>query len=155
MQMVLCRIDDRLIHGQLTTQWLPQYPADALFIVDDAVAADAFLSEMICMLAPAGLQVLVMDVPSAAQKMAELPPAARVILLVKTPLTLCALQKQGVDIPAVSVGGMGMRPGRSMLYKNIAASCEERSALQQLSESGCPVYCQILPSDKPVDIRSL
>ena len=56
---------------------------------------------------------------------------------------------------AVSVGGMGMRPGRSMLYKNIAASCEERSALQQLSESGCPVYCQILPSDKPVDIRSL
>lgn len=155
MQFVLCRIDDRLIHGQFTTQWLPQYPADALYVVDDIVAGDAFLSDVMRMLAPAGLRVSILGVSDAAAAMAGAPAEERAILLVKTPLTLCALLRRGVPLSAISLGGMGLMDGRTMLYKNIAASPDERQALKALLEHGCTVQCQVVPADRPVDVSPL
>lgn len=155
MQLVLCRVDDRLIHGQFTTQWLPQYPADALYVVDDVVAGDAFLSDVMRMLAPAGLRVSVLGVSDAASAMASAPADERAILLVKTPLTLCALLERGVPLVAVSLGGMGLMDDRTMLYKNIAASPSERQALRALLDQGCVVQCQVVPADRPVDVSPL
>ena len=155
MQLVLCRIDDRLIHGQFTTQWLPQYPADTLYVVDDAVAHDAFLSDVMRMLAPAGLRVLLQGTQDAAAALLSAPASQRAILLVKTPLTLCALQQRGVRLATVSLGGMGLMDDRTMLYKNIAASPAERQALRSLIEHGCTVQCQVVPGDRPVDVSPL
>jgi len=34
------RIDDRLIHGQVVTMWIPHYKANRVVIVDNKVAKD-------------------------------------------------------------------------------------------------------------------
>ena len=38
--LVLTRIDDRLIHGQVMTAWIKNKHADQVVIVDDGTAAD-------------------------------------------------------------------------------------------------------------------
>ena len=53
----LCRIDDRLIHGQVATQWLKYSGANYILIVDDSVAADTFLVQICKTLAPNGITV--------------------------------------------------------------------------------------------------
>ena len=38
MEILFTRIDDRLVHGQVTTTWLRQYKCNSIFIIDDEVA---------------------------------------------------------------------------------------------------------------------
>ena len=40
--IVLARVDDRLIHGEVVTAWTPSLSANRIVIVDDTVAADKF-----------------------------------------------------------------------------------------------------------------
>ena len=41
--IVWTRIDDRLIHGQVMTQWIQYTEANEVLIIDDGVAKDSFL----------------------------------------------------------------------------------------------------------------
>ena len=41
-EIVLARIDDRLIHGQVMTAWLQFTGGNHIVIVDDATAGDEF-----------------------------------------------------------------------------------------------------------------
>ena len=36
----LIRVDDRLVHGQVTTTWVPYMKADTILVASDEVASD-------------------------------------------------------------------------------------------------------------------
>lgn len=44
-QIVLARIDDRLIHGQIVTSWCKSTNASTILIVDDRLSEDNFTSD--------------------------------------------------------------------------------------------------------------
>lgn len=46
MAVEFCRIDDRLIHGQVVTTWLNVKEIEQVIIVDDAVAKDKIQSNV-------------------------------------------------------------------------------------------------------------
>jgi mannose/fructose/N-acetylgalactosamine-specific phosphotransferase system component IIB len=59
------RVDDRLLHGQVTVAWRQHLQPDEIWIVDDAVRADPFLSDVLCAAAPADVTVRVYSVSEA------------------------------------------------------------------------------------------
>jgi PTS system mannose-specific IIB component len=152
----LVRVDDRLIHGQVVAVWLRAVGADRIVIVDDRVAADAFLVDVLTLAAPAGVQVEVLDVASGAPRVRELADSNdAVFVLVKTPVTALALVRDGVPVGVVNVGGMGAGPGRRPLYRTISASDEERAALREIEALGTPVEIRIVADDRPVPFASV
>lgn len=52
--VVLARVDDRLIHGEVVTAWTPTFKANKIIIIDDEVAKDTFNVRVVKALAPAG-----------------------------------------------------------------------------------------------------
>ncbi|MGN5136858.1 PTS sugar transporter subunit IIB [Aeromonas sp. 164P] len=46
MAISFVRIDDRVIHGQLVTRWARELPCDGIVAIDDEVAADPLLSQV-------------------------------------------------------------------------------------------------------------
>ncbi|MBR4763627.1 MAG: PTS sugar transporter subunit IIB, partial [Lachnospiraceae bacterium] len=77
------------------------------------------------------------------------------ILLAKTPITYKRLVDAGVDLGAVNLGGMGINAERKTLYKNLAASDEEREAIRGLMEKGVDVKIQVIPADRIVEVKDL
>ena len=55
MSIVLARIDDRLIHGQVMTSWLNYTGANKIIVIDDVTAKDSFLTMIIKTLVPANI----------------------------------------------------------------------------------------------------
>lgn len=53
MAVVMARVDERLIHGQMATAWLKKYPAQVVIVVDDASANDS-LQTMLLQMAVSG-----------------------------------------------------------------------------------------------------
>ena len=60
--VVLARVDDRLIHGEVVTAWTPTFKANKIIIIDDEVAKDTFNVRVVKALAPAGTKVIVYNV---------------------------------------------------------------------------------------------
>lgn len=152
--VLLARVDDRLIHGQVMTAWMKRLPAKQIIIIDDKTAKDDFMITVLGMAAPQGVKVHVFDCEKAAAllKKGIKKPS---ILLAKTPLTYTKLIELGVELKAINIGGMGINQERMTLYKNIAASQEEREAMKTMLANGVDIKIQVIPQDNSVEIKKL
>lgn len=152
-EIVLTRIDDRLIHGQVMTAWVKKTRANQILFIDDEVAKDDFMSEILKMSAPAGIDIVVKgQVDAVSFLKAQDKEKKRLIILVKAPATIAAIVEKGIEIDKLVVGGMGAKANRRVLYKNISASDEERTTFKKLIDRGIPVVIHIIPDQKETDL---
>ena len=150
--LILTRIDDRLIHGQVMTAWIKNKKADQVVIVDDGTANDEYMIEVLEMAIPEEIAIGIFTKEEGVQFF-EQGLDAPTILLVKGPEALNYLVDHGIPIEEVDVGGMGARNDRNVLYKNISTSAEENKAFLQLLNKNVNVFIQVMPQDKPIDIK--
>ncbi len=155
--IALTRIDDRLIHGQVATQWVADSRANNIYIVDDETADDEF-AVMVCKgLAPLRTEVFVLKTKESFDVLKEVAEndSKRGLILVKTPEPLKEMIDNGVPISKIVVGGMGKRADRKPFYKAISASDEEIALLKQMETDGIEVVVQLVPSDKGISVSKL
>ena len=120
--LVLTRIDDRLIHGQVMTAWIKQKNAVQVVVADDEVAEDEFMINVLEMADEIAIGIFNRDDAVEFMKQGLEAPT---ILLVKGPEILNYMVDHGIEIDEIDVGGMGAKEGRSVLYKNISTNPEE------------------------------
>lgn len=149
--LVLTRIDDRLIHGQVMTAWIKNKGADQVVIVDDGTANDEYMIEVLEMAIPEEIAIGIFTKEEGVQFFSQ-GLEAPTILLVKGPEVLNYLVDHGIAIEEVDVGGMGTRDDRSVLYKNISTSAAENEQFKQLIAKNVNVFIQVMPQDKPADV---
>ncbi|MFT4105248.1 MAG: PTS sugar transporter subunit IIB [Lacrimispora sp.] len=150
--IVLARVDDRLIHGEVVSVWTPSLSVNRIVIADDGVAADKFNSKVLKVLAPAGVKVNVYTVEEAGEKMkTEGPATERVMVLAKTPVTFLRMAEKGLAIKEVNLGGMGIREERTPFIKNVACNPEEVDSIRKMMEKGVRVYYQLVPEQQIIE----
>lgn len=54
--IMVARIDDRLIHGQVVTAWIKSYPINNILIIDDLLAQDQMMQSIYKAAAPVGVK---------------------------------------------------------------------------------------------------
>ena len=149
--LVLTRIDDRLIHGQVMTAWIKQKNAVQVVVADDEVAEDDFMINVLEMAVPDEIAIGIFNRDDAVEFMKQ-GLEAPTILLVKGPEILNYMVDQGIEIDEIDVGGMGTKEGRSVLYKNISTNPEENKNCLDLIQKGVNVFVQVMPQDKQVNV---
>ncbi|MCI8940922.1 MAG: PTS sugar transporter subunit IIB [Dorea sp.] len=151
--VVLARVDDRLIHGEVVTAWTPTYRANKIIIIDDEVAKDQFNVRVVKALAPAGTKVIVYNVEKAAEKlMVPGVEGERLLVLAKTPITYNRLVKAGVPIKEVNLGGAGIRGERQPFINNVALNPDEVLACEEMKKAGVHVFYQLVPEQGVIEI---
>lgn len=154
--IVFVRIDDRLIHGQVVTGWMRQTLANRIVIVDDKVAKDDFMLQILKMAAPPKVDVRAYTVEDGIKLLLKDPKQnEKVLILVKTPEIILDLVEAGVDIKHLNVGGMGSKPGRDKLFRNIQASEKEIESLKKLSQIGVEVEFRVVVENKGVSLEDV
>ena len=53
-ELALVRIDARMIHGQVVTQWIKRLSCTRIIMVDDQFSADPFMSKVLVMAVSSG-----------------------------------------------------------------------------------------------------
>lgn len=149
--LVLTRIDDRLIHGQVMTAWIKNKNAQQVVIVDDDVANDEYMIEVLEMAIPEEIPIGIFTKEEGVEFFSQ-GLDAPTILLVKGPGVLNYMIDHNISIDAIDVGGMGARRDRSTLYKNISTSPEENEEFKKLLDKKVNVYIQVMPQNKPVSV---
>ena len=106
--ILVTRIDDRLIHGQVVTAWIKQYPINKILIIDDELSRNKLMERIYKAAAPVGIEVVIMDQEMAEGFLKEDPgPKENLMILVKVPQVLEKLIGSGISIDKIILGGMG------------------------------------------------
>ncbi len=158
MSIVLCRIDDRLIHGQVVVGWGQRLGIGFVVVVDEAVRANEWEQELYRMGVPAAMDVVFATVAEAAARLAEweCDPRPGIVLTgdVGTMVALCAAAGLAA-VPRVNVGGVHAREGRTERLRYVFLNEDEAARLRELAARGVEVTAQDLPTTKPVPIAEL
>ena len=148
-ELGLVRVDDRLIHGQVITVWCKHHRFTRIVIVDDGVAADPFMQEVLRLAAPPGLQVDVFSIEESIKVLSQdTPDWGTTMVLLKSPLAAKRLYDGGLKYGALNVGGIGSGPGRKNVFKNISASGEEIAILRYLMDKGVKITLLTVPGER-------
>jgi PTS system mannose-specific IIB component/fructoselysine and glucoselysine-specific PTS system IIB component len=155
MTLVLYRIDDRLIHGQVVVGWGQPLDVGFIVLVNDEVAGSEWEQELYRMGVPPHMQVFFDTVQEAVAAIPKYRADARPgILLTPDIATMHALVDAGV-VEAVNVGGIHHRPGREQKLRYVFLTPEEEAELRTMAATGVSVSAQDVPGAECVPLPQL
>lgn len=151
-----CRVDTRLLHGQVATTWTKQVNPDRIIVVSDGVAHDELRKTMIVQAAPPGVKVHVIPI----QKMIDVAHdprfgATKVMLLFETPQDVQKCVEGGVDIKSVNLGSMAHSVGKVVATNAIALDQADIDCLEKLRSEGVEFDIRKVPADSPENYESM
>ncbi len=94
----LTRIDNRLIHGQVATQWCGVVGANLLLVANDAVAADEFRQGLMNMAAPAYAQTRFFTIEKTINIIHKASANQHIAIICESPQDVLKLVEGGVPI---------------------------------------------------------
>lgn len=151
MNIVACRVDERLVHGQIMTSWSKYLQLKRIIVVDDQVAKDDFMTTVLAMSAPAGIHIEILTVDSASTCLVSDTANDRAMLLFKRILAALELARRLKDTPQamteLNIGNIGSIPGRDQITKNVFLSKDEKNNILDLQSLGVSVFLQMLYTD--------
>ena len=155
MAIVLMRVDDRLIHGQVVEGWVPSLKVDLVLVVSDTAAADEIQTALMKMALPPAVGLLVLTVSEAASTLKSPQMTARkTLVLVPGPAEALALIEEGVVIDRVNVGGLHYTVGKVQLGRALFLDEKDRLALRALAAKGIRLEGRALPGDVEEDLTA-
>ncbi|MDI6554034.1 PTS sugar transporter subunit IIB [Leuconostoc falkenbergense] len=155
MSVILARIDQRLIHGIVVTQWAAYTKAKRLMVVDDEVSQDETMKAGMKLSKPAGTSMSIINTETAINnfKMGKYDNHT-VFLLVKEPKTLVKLIENGVKISKVNLGIIFNQSGKKQFTKMVAMDEQEQADVKKIQSLDVPVTFHYVPNEdeKKVEI---
>jgi len=153
MPIVLIRIDDRLIHGQVVVGWSHYLEANQIIVADDKVAGDTTQKMLYEMVVPPDMKVSILSVREAAQILQQQSQDTfRTIVLFSKPQDVVCYFQAGGPVKSVNVGGMRFEPGKKQIAQTISVNEEDLAAFRELQKEHIILEGRAVPTDPPLDI---
>jgi mannose/fructose/N-acetylgalactosamine-specific phosphotransferase system component IIB len=148
--IILARIDDRLIHGQVVEGWVNFLKATCILVADDKVAANPLQRSIMEISVPERLKVVIGNVEEICEKARSSSlDAERAILLFSNPVDVVRCLKAGLSYPKINLGGLHFVPGKRKIMDVLAVDDADLEALQEILRQGVKVEIQTVPTEKP------
>ena len=153
---VLVRIDTRLLHGQVSTNWVRAVNPNRIIVVSDKVAQDEMRKTLIQQAAPSGIRTHTIPV----SKLAEIDDdprfgATRALILFESPQEVLEAVELGVEFEHINIGSMAHSQGKTMINNSISVDEEDVQTLQALEEHGITFDVKKLPGDSSGNLNAL
>ena len=147
------RIDDRLIHGQITTAWVHKLQADHILIASDEVAKDEFQKSFLSAAAPSNVSLSILTIEDTITEInLGKISSDKIFLLVKNPKDLLRIIQGGVFPIEINLGNKAKVIESIRITKSVHLTEEEINIFRQLKEMNISISLQMVPTDAKKDL---
>lgn len=160
--VVLARLDERLIHGQVAIKWSRLLDVDRIVVADDEAAKSEMMQKTLMMAAPATVKVAIVSVDRAVALCNDpRSEQLRILLIVSSPESLLRVAREVKQIEKINVGNYGRvaprRAGmqRKLFDANLYADEQEASVLREVVATGIPCELRTIPDDASRELGSV
>jgi mannose/fructose/N-acetylgalactosamine-specific phosphotransferase system component IIB len=157
MSIVLFRVDERLIHGQVIVGWGSALHPDRIVVVDDDLAVSDWEQELYAMGLPDDLTTSFESVEGARSQLpAWRDGEPRILVLTRDVATMRRLADAGaMRGDEVNIGGIHYAPGRTQVLPYVYLSPTEFDEMGGLEAEGVRVSARDLPGERRVDLKEM
>ncbi|UQZ88514.1 hypothetical protein C4J81_04555 [Deltaproteobacteria bacterium Smac51] len=153
--LVWTRIDQKLIHGQISLAWVPHLKIDAIVVADTEMKDNPKGQRFMKMGLPPEIKATFFVDPRFITETLEMNELSRrrVLLLFRDMEGLCAAVNSGLSLSKVNLGYHACTPLDPVVTRlgDAFYVCErDMAGLCELYTSGLEIILQTIPSDKAV-----
>ncbi len=153
--IVLTRIDNRLIHGQVATQWAGNLGVNLILVANDEVAGNSMRQGLMDMAAPNYAQTRYWTIQKTIETIHKASPSQKIFLIVENPIDVLALVEGGVPIKKVNIGNMHMAQGKRQIVGSVAVDDADVAAFKKMKDLGVELEIRRVPTESPDKIDKL
>lgn len=156
MPLLLARVDDRLVHGQVAHGWGGTLRPTLYLVVSDDLAADPMRADLYLLAVPEGARGRCVSVSEAlgASTRSEIERERTLLLFpgLDEPLRL---REGGFPLAELNLGGLHHAPGREAALPYVFLDGDDRARLRRLDAMGVRVAARDLPGNPEHSLEEL
>ncbi|KRN33059.1 PTS galactosamine transporter subunit IIB [Liquorilactobacillus mali] len=154
--IVLTRIDNRLVHGQVGVVWTSSIGANLLLVANDDAAKSELQQELMSATAEtSGVGIRFWSLEKTITTIGKASQRQKIFLIVKTPQDVLNLVQGGVPITELNVGNMHYSEDKVQITKKVYVDQADKDAFNKLVELGIDVYIQDVPEERKIAIKDV
>lgn len=147
----LLRVDNRLIHGQVTAFWIRSLSCNRAVIIDDSIPGDKFLRKILIMAMPASTKLSIYSCEEAVKEWNENQfGAGKVMVIFKDIAGAKQALDAGFPFSSLQIGGCPHATGRKQALGPIYLGEEDAVVLNELEQKGVDISFQVLAEQKAI-----
>lgn len=152
--IILTRIDNRLVHGQVGVTWTMTLGANLILVADDEVAKDDLMKQLMAATAKSsGAGIRFFTIQKTIDIIHKAAEHQKIFLVCKTPKEVRQLLEGGVSITEVNVGNMHFSQGKRQISKKVYVDDADMADLKAIEDAGVDLYIQDVPGEAKERIK--
>lgn len=146
--ILLTRIDNRLVHGQVGVTWTSTIGANLLIVVDDEVAKDELQQKLMGITAETyGFGIRFFSLAKTTEVISKAAPHQKIFLICRTPDTVRKLLEGGVPLKDVNIGNMHFSEGKRQISSKVYVDEKDLTDLRFIKNKGINLFIQDVPGN--------
>lgn len=151
--ILLTRIDNRLVHGQVGVTWTSTIGANLLVVVDDDVAQDEIQQKLMGITAEIyDFGIRFFSIEKTINVIGKAAPHQKIFLICRTPQTVRRLLEGGIKLDDVNVGNMHFSEGKKQISSKVYVNGQDLDDLEFIKKQGVNIFIQDVPGDQKEQI---
>ena len=150
--ILLTRIDNRLIHGQVGMTWTNSIGANLVLVANDQVAEDSVQQNLMDMAVPPTVDTRYFTLQKTIDIIDRAADDQLIFLVVKTPQDALTLVEGGVPIKKINIGNLHYSEGKTQITNMVSIDDEDRKAFKKLLEREVKLEIRGVPTESATDI---
>jgi PTS system galactosamine-specific IIB component len=152
--ILLTRIDNRLVHGQVGVTWTMSLGANLIVVVDDEAAENELMQQLMGATAESsGAGIRFFSVAKAIATIHKASAKQKLFIVCKTPQVVKELIAGGIPIKEVNVGNMHFEKGKRQISKKVYVDDNDMENFKAIQDVGVNLYIQDVPGDAKESVK--
>ena len=152
--ILLTRVDNRLIHGQVGVTWVNHLGANLILVANDKVAADPVQQSLMEMVLPEAIQTRFFTIDKTINIIHKASDRQKIFLVCRTPQDALRLIEGGVPIKELNIGNMHFSEGKEQISSTVSLDEDDKKTIRKIIDLGIKVEIRRVPDERvEVDIE--
>ncbi|MBI5560202.1 MAG: PTS sugar transporter subunit IIB [Deltaproteobacteria bacterium] len=149
--ILLVRVDDRLLHGQVLCAWVPHTGADLLVVVSDEAREDTLRTAVMDACGEDGLKVIVRGIKEVLRENEQGDfKDFRGMLVVNDLRDALMLYEGGLRFASLNIGNVHHNDGGRKVSRSVILSRGDEEIIERLFSLGVEIDIRDMPAASPV-----
>ncbi len=156
MKIMLTRIDDRLIHGQVSTGWSKEFQISRIIVINNDVSKDEIRVKLLKQVSPPNITSHVVNIDKFV-KVYNNPKyfGEKVLLLFTNPKDIIKIIQKGVKIKSINIGGISYQKGKQQITDAISVNKDDIKSFYKLNKMNIELEIRKVPNEKKINLMDI
>jgi len=152
--ILLTRIDNRLIHGQVGMTWTNTLGANLVIVANDEVSTDEVQQNLMDMVLPETAQSRYFTIEKTIHIIDKAAPHQKILLVVRTPEDALRLVEGGVPLKEINVGNLHFSEGKKQISSVVSVDENDIEIFKKLAALGVKLEVKGIPNERGFDLMT-